>query len=56
MLNPNFLDVRIGNEVIALPDAPGAAPFLFAQQGLGAHSGFTFNQYREDQLIPVLVA
>ena len=44
VLNPNFLDIPIANEVIS-------GPFQFTLQGRGAFNGFTFNQFRDSQLI-----
>ena len=48
VLNPNFLDLRV-------QDDPISGPFSLAIQGQGAHQGFTFNQFRENQLIRYLI-
>ena len=48
VLNPNFLDRRISDEIIS-------GPYSFASQGLGARNGFTFNQYREQGNITFLL-
>ncbi|MBX2819846.1 MAG: TonB-dependent receptor [Rhodothermaceae bacterium] len=48
VLNPNFLDIPIANEVIN-------GPFGFTLQGRGAYDGFSFNQYRESGQIRYLL-
>ena len=48
VLNPNFLDLRVADQSIA-------GPFSLSIQGQGAHQGFTFNQFRENQMVQYLI-
>lgn len=48
VLNPNFLDIPIANEMIS-------GPFQFTLQGRGAYQGFTFNQFRETGQVQYLI-